>query len=182
MPNCEFGYPNIWVYLRDFISYFHIWRLSFFVVFHDSDSGCTTVTLGKEYEKKSDIELLKANSALIEQNLEALGFTARIAEVNTYKAYDEFYVEVAVGTDLNKLEKHGRELAMALKSPTGKIQWRIPVPGTYYVGIRLPKPSPNIKHEELMRLQIMDWRSKSAVILYTIGEAFFLLSRKILGY
>ena len=138
--------------------------------------------LGKEYKKKKDVERIKQNAALIEQNLEALGFTARVGEVNIRKGFDEFYLEVAVGTDVNKLEKHDRALALALKSPTGKIEWQIPVPGTYYVGLRLPRASKEIEHEERMSLNIKGWRSTLAQTFYSIGEASFAIGRKILGY
>ena len=138
--------------------------------------------LGKGYKKKKDVERLRRHAAEIEQNLEALGFTARVAEVNIGKGFDEFYLELAVGTDVNKLEKHDRALALALQSPTGKIQWQIPVPGTYYVGLRLPRPVKEIEHEERMSLSSKGWRSTLAQFFYSIGEASFLIGRKILGY
>jgi DNA segregation ATPase FtsK/SpoIIIE-like protein len=90
--------------------------------------------LGKKYKKKKDIERIKQNAAVIEQSLEALGFTARVAEANIRKGFDEFYLEVAVGTDVNKLEKHDRALALALKSPTGKIEWQFRFRGLTMLG------------------------------------------------
>jgi hypothetical protein len=137
--------------------------------------------LGKEYKKKSDVERLRQCAAEIQLNLEALGFTARVAEANILEGFDEFHLEVAVGTDVNKLEKHDRALAMALKSPTGKIQWQIPVPGTYYIGLRLPRATSNREHHEIMHLERKDWRSKIASVFYSFGEANFSIARKILG-
>jgi len=138
--------------------------------------------LGKHYGKKSDVDRLERSITEIQINLEALGFTARVAEANVHKGFDEFYLEIALGTEINKLEKHGRELALALKSPTGKVHWQIPVPGTNYIGLRLPRSSNGINHEELMRLKIRDWRSKLASVFYWIGEASFATARKVLGY
>ena len=91
--------------------------------------------LGKKYDKKSDVDQIKRDVQEIENNLEALGFTVRVVEANINQAFYEYYLEVAMGTDLNKLEKHDRTLALALKSPTGKVYWQIPMPGKNYLGI-----------------------------------------------
>ena len=137
--------------------------------------------LGKNYDKKSDVEHIKLDTSEIEMELEALGFTARVVEVNILKAFYEYYLEVAMGTDLNKLEKHDRVLALALKSPTGKVYWQIPVPGKNYIGLRVPKPSDELKHHEIMHLGKKDWRSKLATVFFSLGEANFSIARKILG-
>jgi hypothetical protein len=136
----------------------------------------------KERKTKKVVDDLTRNAAEIETNLEALGFAARVVEANRLKAFDEFLLEVALGTDLNMLEKHDRILALALKSPTGGIHWQIPVPGTNYIGLRIARRSREKSHEELMSLNRRDWRSKLASGFYSIGEASFAIGRKILGY
>jgi DNA segregation ATPase FtsK/SpoIIIE-like protein len=137
---------------------------------------------GEPPRNQSDRENLRNCAAEIEATLESFGFTIRVVEVNTLRAFYDYYLEIAMGTDLNKLEKHDRELALALESPTGKVYWQIPVPGKSFIGLRVPRPSSKIKHEELMRLNIKDWRSKLASAFYSMGEACFAFARKILGY
>lgn len=46
-----------------------------------------------------------------------------------------------MGTDLSEIERHSRDIALAVASPTGKVELEIPIPGRSLVGIKVPKPS-----------------------------------------
>lgn len=139
----------------------------------------------KKDKRRDDADFIIKSVEEIDKNLEALGFMVRVTEVNILEDFYEYYLEVAIGTDLHKLEKHDRELALALASPTGKVHWKIPVPGTNYIGLRVPKPSNKylgrIKNEENERLKKRDLRSKIAYMFFIIGQVNYSIAQKILG-
>jgi len=94
----------------------------------------------KQYSdpEKQDI---KYNVEIIERTLNSFGLKTRVAEINKEKDYIEYCLEVVVGFNLDELEKHSRDLALALASPTGKVKMIIPIPGRALVGIQVPKPT-----------------------------------------
>lgn len=84
---------------------------------------------------------IQATAEIIEITLNTLGVRAQIVEVNREADYNEYIMEVPVGTDLAKLEKKDRDLAIAVASPTGKVEWEIPIPGRSLIGLKVPNPS-----------------------------------------
>lgn len=93
-----------------------------------------------EYSKLEQ-KILSKNGVLIEKTLESFGLKARIAEIRLEKSYTEYCLEIVMGTNLDDLEKHARDIALAVASPTGKVDLVIPIPGRSLVGIRVPKYS-----------------------------------------
>lgn len=81
---------------------------------------------------------IKANAQLIEHTLESFGIHNRVVEINVLENEVEFCVEVALGTNIKKIEKIDTTIAMALTSPTGSVKIEAPIPGRALVGIRLP--------------------------------------------
>ena len=132
----------------------------------------------------NDADYLKRSSRLIELTLESLGIFAKVGEVNILEKFYEYRLELAVGTDLEQLEKHDRDLAMALASPTGKVYWEIPIAGTIYVGLKVPKPSKeyfqNLKEKKLANRKSKTFLGKLAFAFFLIGEANHWVSRKLL--
>ena len=147
------------------------------------NTSTATSFLGKNYDSKSDVKHIKLCAVLIEQNLEALGFTVRVVEINILDGFYEYYIEVAVGTDLQKLEKHDRMLAMALPSPTGKVYWQIPVPGRSLIGLKVPRlPSASAKRKHVQdetNPVKRNLRMKVASVFYSIGRFSFNIAQKI---
>lgn len=82
---------------------------------------------------------INGNALVIEQTLEAFGFTTRIKEVYELDDHIQFCLEIAVGTNLDNILKLDKDLALALASPTGKVEIIAPIPGTSLIGINLPK-------------------------------------------
>lgn len=81
---------------------------------------------------------IKANAQLIEHTLESFGIHNRVVEINVLENEVEFCVEVALGTNIKKIEKVDSTIAMALASPTGTVKIEAPIPGRALVGIKLP--------------------------------------------
>jgi DNA segregation ATPase FtsK/SpoIIIE, S-DNA-T family len=122
---------------------------------------------------------------MIEATLESFGIKGRVAKVNILPKYYEYYIEVAVGTELKRLENLEREIAMAVESPTGKVKWQLPVPGTFYAGLKVPKPDESyFKREELeveTSLHNRSWKSRAAFAFFLLGEACHNIARRIMG-
>lgn len=97
--------------------------------------------MDKKQYSKLEKQDLKYNVEIIERTFNSFGLKTRVAEINKEKDYIEYCLEVAVGLNLDELEKHSRDLALALASPTGKVKMIIPIPGRALVGIQVPKPT-----------------------------------------
>jgi DNA segregation ATPase FtsK/SpoIIIE-like protein len=115
--------------------------------------------------------------------LEAFGIICRVVEVNILEKQYEYCIELTVGTSLNKLERHGRDLAMALASSTGKVDLQLPIPGRALVGLRVPKPSQeyidSFKLKKAAHIKENKWINMLALPFYFIGEAGHYIARKI---
>jgi DNA segregation ATPase FtsK/SpoIIIE-like protein len=92
----------------------------------------------KTKPKKYEGEDLRKLAMLIEQTLASFGITARVADVNILESDVEFRLEVALGTNIKKIEKIDTTIAMAVASPTGKVKIEAPIPGLALVGIKIP--------------------------------------------
>ncbi len=108
----------------------------------------------------------------------------RVAEVNLEKEYIEHGMEVAVGTNLEELEKHGRDLALVTASPTGKVKIIIPIPGRSLVEVQIPRLSKGLllKTKELERKQIKfgkTWRKKIAIGFFILSQLFENIAKRI---
>lgn len=86
-------------------------------------------------EEKPDVRKL---AQLLEQTLESFGITSRVVEVNNLKDSIQFCLEVVLGTNIKKIEKIDSTIAMALASPTGKVQIEAPIPGRSLIGVTVP--------------------------------------------
>jgi len=137
-------------------------------------------------KKYSDLERqnIKFTAETIEKTLDSFGLKTRVAEVNKEKDYTEYCLEVVVGLNLDELEKHSRDLALALASPTGKVKMIIPMLGRTLVGIQVPKPT----REELEKMKMVEeenkklnsgWRKSAGDVVKIICALFFALGEKI---
>lgn len=75
---------------------------------------------------------------VIEQTLEAFGIRTKIAEINKKKGGVEYCLDIRVGTPVEEILKHKRDIALAVASPTGKVTIQAPIPGRPLVGIFVP--------------------------------------------
>ena len=132
-----------------------VWKYPDLGILSDSNSG------------KVDRGDIKGNAAIIEQNLESFGITARVVEVNLGPAVTQYAIEVALGTKLSKITALERDLALALAAPTGTIRIEAPIPGRSLVGIELPNKAPEfVALRKMMNSDVMkDSASKLAVAL-----------------
>lgn len=96
------------------------------------------VTSAIENDLKKDTSILPRLAGLIEQTYSSFGITTRVVEINYLAKNIEFYLEVALGNSVDEIVNHNKDIAMALASPTGKIEIEAPVPGKSLIAVRVP--------------------------------------------
>ena len=89
-------------------------------------------------EKKKEYAYIERKAKILEMTLESFEIISRVAEINIEQYYIEFKVEIEIGTPISKVLNHKRDLALALMSPSGEVHIKAPIPGTNYIGIRIP--------------------------------------------
>lgn len=98
----------------------------------------TKITTKKHITQEGSKMSLNINCDLIRQTLSAYNINVRINSVTVTEKNMCFFMEVAIGTKLDKLLGLEKELAMVLASPTGKIEILAPFKGTSMVALYLP--------------------------------------------
>lgn len=133
----------------------------------------------------SDTKFIQQCSKLIEAELEAHGFYVKVAEIEILPEHYQYNLDISVGTDLNELEKHDRDLALILSSPTGKVEFIIPIPGKSLIGVKVPKPTEeyfeNIRNREEQKIKGNTLRHKLAFIFFLLSRFNIYIAKQILG-
>lgn len=93
--------------------------------------------------QKQDNELFKKNAKTIEQTLKSFGIPAKVAEIAVGPTVLRFSLGLTVGTKVSKVKNLSNDLALALASRSSSVRVEAPIPGTSYVGIEIPNPTPN---------------------------------------
>jgi len=76
----------------------------------------------------------------IESTFDSFGIMAKVAEINLQNDVVEYRIKIAPGISLSKIKGKANDIALALKSPTGKVKIEAPIPNTDQVGILVPLP------------------------------------------
>ena len=137
-------------------------------------------TLSKEEVKK-----LSAETRILEALMDSFNMPIRVAEIISLNNYTDFYIEVSLGTRLSELMKCDKDIAMALASPTGKIEIIAPVPGLALVKIRLPlankKKTKNQKYKIIKIKESIDKEKGWVHWVFKLTAVFFTwVSKKML--
>lgn len=74
----------------------------------------------------------------VELTFESLGIICRVVEYNSHPDNMEFCLELALGTPVEKVIKHHKDIAMAVSSPTGDVEIEAPIPGRSLFAVRIP--------------------------------------------
>jgi S-DNA-T family DNA segregation ATPase FtsK/SpoIIIE len=74
----------------------------------------------------------------IELSFESFGIICKVVEFNFHPNEMEFCIELALGTPLEKVIKHHKDIAMAVSSPTGDVEIEAPIPGRSLFAVRIP--------------------------------------------
>jgi len=74
----------------------------------------------------------------IELSFESFGIICKVVEFNFCPNDMEFCLELALGTPVEKVLKHHKDIAMAVSSPTGEVEIVAPIPGRSLFAVRIP--------------------------------------------
>lgn len=89
---------------------------------------------------KVDIDYIREQASILESTFDAFGIRTKVAEVNNLGTKIEYRLKIAEGTKLSHFRTRQSDIALAMSSPTGKVEVEAPIPGTNMVGITVPIP------------------------------------------
>ncbi len=91
----------------------------------------------KPYDNREEIKSLENMGRVIISTLKNFGVNAFIAHIIPGAQINQFQIELAPGTKINKISDLAEEIAMSLEVISVRIE--APIPGTRYAGIEVPK-------------------------------------------
>jgi len=93
--------------------------------------------------KEQDKEVYKEKARVIEATLKNFGIDAKVVAVAIGPTVLRFSLSISVGVKVSRIKNLSNDLALALASQTSSVRIEAPIPGTSYVGVEIPNPTPN---------------------------------------
>jgi DNA segregation ATPase FtsK/SpoIIIE, S-DNA-T family len=103
---------------------------------------------GKTVKQKE--EVYKGKALVIEQTLKSFGIQAKVVQVSVGPTVLRFSLSISVGVKVSRIKNLSNDLALALASQTSSVRIEAPIPGTSYVGVEIPNPTPNFVYTKDM--------------------------------
>lgn len=98
----------------------------------------------KEPERQSTNKgRYKKDAMVIESTLKSFGIDGRVVQVEVGPTVVRYSLSITVGTKVSKIKNLGNDLALALASQNSSVRIEAPIPGTSYIGVEIPNPTPN---------------------------------------
>jgi S-DNA-T family DNA segregation ATPase FtsK/SpoIIIE len=99
--------------------------------------------LQKPEIREQDKEIYKDKARVIEVTLKNFGIDAKVVAVAIGPTVLRFSLSISVGVKVSRIKNLSNDLALALASQSSSVRIEAPIPGTSYVGIEIPNPTPN---------------------------------------
>ena len=93
--------------------------------------------------QKQDEKLYKNKAMVIQQTLKSFGIQAKVMQISVGPTVLRFSLSVSVGVKVSRIKNLSNDLALALASQTSSVRIEAPIPGTSFVGVEIPNPTPN---------------------------------------
>lgn len=93
--------------------------------------------------QKQDERIYKEKARIIEVTLRNFGIQSKVVAIAVGPTVLRFSLSISTGTKVSKVKNLGNDLALALASQTAKIRIEAPIPGTSFIGVEIPNPTPN---------------------------------------
>ncbi len=100
--------------------------------------------------QKQNKELYKGKALVIEQTLRSFGIQAKVVQVSVGPTVLRFSLSISVGVKVSRIKNLSNDLALALASQTSSVRIEAPIPGTSFVGVEIPNPTPNFVYTKDM--------------------------------
>jgi len=93
--------------------------------------------------QKQDEKLYRAKATVIETTLKNFGIPAKVVEIAVGPTVLRFSLAITVGIKVSRIKNLSNDLALALASQSSCVRVEAPIPGTSFVGVEIPNPTPN---------------------------------------
>jgi DNA segregation ATPase FtsK/SpoIIIE, S-DNA-T family len=110
--------------------------------------------------QEQDKELYKEKALVIEQTLRSFGIQAKVVAVAVGPTVLRFSLSISVGVKVSRIKNLSNDLALALASQTSSVRIEAPIPGTSYVGVEIPNPTPNFVYAKEMVTRLRKEKDK----------------------
>jgi DNA segregation ATPase FtsK/SpoIIIE, S-DNA-T family len=110
--------------------------------------------------QEQDKELYKEKALVIEQTLRSFGIQAKVVAVAVGPTVLRFSLSISVGVKVSRIKNLSNDLALALASQTSSVRIEAPIPGTSYVGVEIPNPTPNFVYAKEMITRLKKEKDK----------------------
>jgi S-DNA-T family DNA segregation ATPase FtsK/SpoIIIE len=98
----------------------------------------------KEPERQTqNQERFRKDAQVIEQTLRSFGVQGKVSQVAVGPTVVRYSLSIPVGVRVNKIKTLGSDLALALASQNSSVRIEAPIPGTSFIGVEIPNPTPN---------------------------------------
>lgn len=93
--------------------------------------------------QKQDEKIFKEKALVIQRTLENFKIEAKVVAIAVGPTVLRFSLSISTGTKVSKVKNLSNDLALALASQSSSLRIEAPIPGTSYIGIEIPNPTPN---------------------------------------
>lgn len=93
--------------------------------------------------QKQDERIYKEKARIIEVTLRNFGIQSKVVAIAVGPTVLRFSLSISTGTKVSKVKNLSNDLALALASQTASIRIEAPIPGTSFIGVEIPNPTPN---------------------------------------
>ncbi len=100
--------------------------------------------------QKQDEKLYKEKALVIQRTLMNFGIQSRVVAIAVGPTVLRFSLSISTGIKVSKVKNLSNDLALALASQTASIRIEAPIPGTSFIGVEIPNPTPNFVYTKDM--------------------------------
>lgn len=93
--------------------------------------------------QKQDEKLYKEKALVIQRTLMNFGIQSKVVAISVGPTVLRFSLSISTGTKVSKVKNLSNDLALALASQTASLRIEAPIPGTSFIGVEIPNPTPN---------------------------------------
>lgn len=93
--------------------------------------------------QRQDEKLYKEKALVIQRTLMNFGIQSKVVAISVGPTVLRFSLSISTGTKVSKVKNLSNDLALALASQTASLRIEAPIPGTSFIGVEIPNPTPN---------------------------------------
>ncbi len=99
--------------------------------------------LQEKETQKQDEKLYKEKALVIQRTLMNFGIQSKVVAISVGPTVLRFSLSISTGIKVSKVKNLSNDLALALASQASSLRIEAPIPGTSFIGVEIPNPTPN---------------------------------------